>query len=808
MTSDINQRIDRQLTLHRLRAQLTQMALDRDAELDAQRKTFESSTSWLITAPLRLVVGVIRRLIRPSGSGRNPPSAVAPSFLPFEAPVGYRADLYATIRGIPVAEANADIEMRANERGREVAHQTIHDYLHRRLAQFLASGAVLDFTKGSEGASHEADANVTVVIVARDQPELLLDTVSALFETARSVRVVICDMNSGPDTRRLIDRFQGIEVITHRKDLGFVAAVNGGMKRVKTPYALLLNSEARVQAGAVAHARHVLSSDSDVGLVVAKIISPSGVIHEAGSHVDARGDVHRYLQGFPPEAGAANYRRDVDCGSSAFMMVRTKLFRDIGGFTPGPASTSYEGVDLCFRIWNSGYRVSYVPRSVIELREFESSGVHDDAAKLASQNRSRFRSLFLSSLESRREINEDSRFADHYALAHCREPRIRGILYIDFQLPDDRKGAGFPRAREIVRSLALRGMRVVVLPLREASGLVWQEIASGFPESVRAHPEISPDSLAAFMELARDSYDTIWVSRRGTMELLNRIKAEHPELLNGVKVVYDAEALVALRPLSLAARRDLSRPGIDLTSLSSPDTETTVQALLEEIRLTEGADSVVTVNPIEAAIFRNGGCPSVEIVSMPGFIDTVTAQVGDLNGRSSLLFIGRLLEENSPNVDSMDWFMQKVFPLLPKNMKEIHIVGPIRDDFRDLYERLGATVHGRIDDVTDFYNRARVFIAPTRFAAGIPIKVIETASHGLPFVTTPILAQQLGWQSESFCRTATTPSQFARAIVELGEDDKLWHKTRTEMLASVRRDFGDESFNRAIDRVIGTRSGD
>ena len=193
---------------------------------------------------------------------------------------------------------------------------------------------------------------------------------------------------------------------------------------------------------------------------------------------------------------------------------------------------------------------------------------------------------------------------------------------------------------------------------------------------------------------------------------------------------------------------------------------------------------------------------------MPGVINTVSAEVGDLSRRASLLFVGRLMEDNTPNVDSMDWFMLKVFPRLPDRVKEIHIVGQIRDDFRERYERLGATVHGQVDDVTEFYDRARVFIAPTRFAAGIPIKVVETASHGLPFVTTPILAQQLGWQSRSFCKTATTPSQFASAIVELGENDEVWHTTRTEMLAAVRRDFGDDAFHQAIERVTVSHSAD
>ena len=55
------------------------------------------------------------------------------------------------------------------------------------------------------------------------------------------------------------------------------------------------------------------------------------------------------------------------------------------------------------------------------------------------------------------------------------------------------------------------------------------------------------------------------------------------------------------------------------------------------------------------------------------------------------------------------------------------------------------TLIGTVGDVMPLYQQHRVFIAPTRFAAGLPYKLHEAASFGLPAVTTSLLAGQLGW---------------------------------------------------------------
>jgi glycosyltransferase involved in cell wall biosynthesis len=85
-----------------------------------------------------------------------------------------------------------------------------------------------------------------------------------------------------------------------------------------------------------------------------------------------------------------------------------------------------------------------------------------------------------------------------------------------------------------------------------------------------------------------------------------------------------------------------------------------------------------------------------------------------------------------------------------------------------------------------------VFIAPTRFAAGIPLKVLEAAANGVPAVVTPLLATQLAWTPGQELLTADDPQAFAEACARLFEDEALWTRIRRGALARVERDYAPE----------------
>jgi glycosyltransferase involved in cell wall biosynthesis len=89
---------------------------------------------------------------------------------------------------------------------------------------------------------------------------------------------------------------------------------------------------------------------------------------------------------------------------------------------------------------------------------------------------------------------------------------------------------------------------------------------------------------------------------------------------------------------------------------------------------------------------------------------------------------------------------------------------------------------------------ARVFVAPTRFAAGIPHKVHEAAASGLPTVATGLLCRQLGWRAGAELLVGDTPGEFAHCCAALYRDDTLWSKVRKSGLDAVARDCDPDRF--------------
>jgi hypothetical protein len=70
-----------------------------------------------------------------------------------------------------------------------------------------------------------------------------------------------------------------------------------------------------------------------------------------------------------------------------------------------------------------------------------------------------------------------------------------------------------------------------------------------------------------------------------------------------------------------------------------------------------------------------------------------------------------------------------------------------------------------------------------RFSAGIPLKVYQAASYGLPTVLTSQLIEDLGWSAGKDALVADTPAEFAEACCELYRDRRLWHRIRARLPA-------------------------
>jgi glycosyltransferase involved in cell wall biosynthesis len=95
-----------------------------------------------------------------------------------------------------------------------------------------------------------------------------------------------------------------------------------------------------------------------------------------------------------------------------------------------------------------------------------------------------------------------------------------------------------------------------------------------------------------------------------------------------------------------------------------------------------------------------------------------------------------------------------------------------------------------------------VFVAPTRYSAGISLKVIEAAARGVPIVCTPLVAAQLGWASGEELLTAEDPVGLAHAIGSLYANPETWLRLREAALKRVAREHSFPGFRSTLQRVL------
>ena len=168
------------------------------------------------------------------------------------------------------------------------------------------------------------------------------------------------------------------------------------------------------------------------------------------------------------------------------------------------------------------------------------------------------------------------------------------------------------------------------------------------------------------------------------------------------------------------------------------------------------------------------------------------------------MFVGAL-HPDTPNEDGLLWFVEQVAPRLRALLPEpptLDVVGECRSERIAALASADIRLLGPQADLRPCYDRARVFIAPVRFAGGVPVKVIEAAAQGIPVVASAILLRQLGWQDGLEIQGARDADAFAHAIARLLTDDALWRRQQAAAWARCEADYHPDDFARQVHRLL------
>lgn len=113
---------------------------------------------------------------------------------------------------------------------------------------------------------------------------------------------------------------------------------------------------------------------------------------------------------------------------------------------------------------------------------------------------------------------------------------------------------------------------------------------------------------------------------------------------------------------------------------------------------------------------------------------------------------------------------------------------------------------GPVDSLEPLYDRARVFVAPVRFAGGVPAKVIEAAANGVPVVASAVLLRQLEWTEGMDIQSARDADAFARGIARLLRSDALWARQQRAAWDQCDARYSPERFGQMLRDALSEAS--
>jgi GT2 family glycosyltransferase/tetratricopeptide (TPR) repeat protein len=651
------------------------------------------------------------------------------------------------------------------------------------LETWLALPRTIDLPAPSAGVPPE----LSVIVVLFNQAGLSRRTLQALADQrGAGFETIVVDNASADRTPELLERLRSARIIRNPDNRGFLQAARQGAGVARGRYLVFLNSDAILQEGALAATLRALREDPGIGALGGRIVLTDGGLQEAGNMVFRDGSTGGIGRGEDAFGHAARAARATDYVSGVFLATPASLWRMLGGFDEAFAPAYYEDTDYCLRVWQAGFRVVYEPSVLLEHLEW-GSATGDSATVLMKRNREVFRVRYADWLQNQPRPQSPTLALDADRWRSPDDlPRRPRVLFLDNEVPHMHRGGGLPRARLMLQ--ALRDWPVTLFPLWNPHD-DWRAVYASLPGSVEVAMGYGMAGLEGFLERRRGVYDVLVVSRPPNLQALQPLWQRRPELFAGIRLIYDAEALFALREIAMA--------GVQGRPLPRAAARGRIDA---ELALAAGASDVLVVSQRDARHFEAAG-HRTHVLSHA--IAPRRAAPG-VAGRSGLLFVGAL-HPGTPNEDGLLWFVREVMPLLRRWLAAppvLTVVGVCLSDQVAALAGADVRVLGSQETLEPHYDAARVFIAPVRFAGGVPAKVIEAVAGGVPAVASALLVRQLQWRDGLDVLGARDASAFAAAIMRLLQDDALWQRQQFAGWDQCGLRYAPEVFGRTLRSVL------
>ena len=226
---------------------------------------------------------------------------------------------------------------------------------------------------------------VTIVIPNYNGEKYLKGCLDSILPSVQNAAItydiIVVDDASADSSREIVKGYPDVKLIEQKKNGGFSASVNAGIKASETPYVILLNNDTIAKPGFVQSLYNSIKNDNKCFSVSASMRT-----WDDESIMDSAGDIYCAL-GWSRARGrgksANGFSRSVKVFSSCAgaAIYRKEIFDIIGYFDP--VHFMYlEDLDICWRAMLAGYHNTYDSNAVVRHFGSASTGSKYNSRKV------------------------------------------------------------------------------------------------------------------------------------------------------------------------------------------------------------------------------------------------------------------------------------------------------------------------------------------------------------------------------------------------------------------------------------------
>ncbi|WP_041627421.1 glycosyltransferase family 4 protein [Owenweeksia hongkongensis] len=219
-----------------------------------------------------------------------------------------------------------------------------------------------------------------------------------------------------------------------------------------------------------------------------------------------------------------------------------------------------------------------------------------------------------------------------------------------------------------------------------------------------------------------------------------------------------------------------------------------------EIQSLKSVDAIVPITEEDKQLLLPWISKSKPIQSLPCGIDIeakdtcskASTQTADIAYLASFDWM--------PNVQGIEWFMQKVWPLVQELRPDttFHLGGRHMPSSFQKWEKRGVSLFQDVADMRKFICSARIVIVPLLAGSGMRIKVIENMALGKCQVSTTIGAEGVNIENGKDIILTDSPEDFARAISNLLHDDELRTFVETQARKTIETSYSNRQLGKNL----------